>query len=64
MLTYLGVSSMMIALASKAKPTLYISIEGDTWTIKSETTFKTSKASFKIGEEFDETTADDRLMKV
>jgi len=58
-----GVNALMAGMASTAKPTLYISVEGDTWHLKSETTFKTSKVEFKIGTEFDETTADGRLMK-
>lgn len=58
-----GVGSVMAALGSKAKPTLYISIDGNTWTLKSETTFKTSTVTFQIGVECDETTADDRQMK-
>lgn len=55
---------MMAAIGSKARPTLYVSIDGDTWTLKSESTFKSSTIHFKLGVEFDETTADDRKMKV
>ena len=51
-------------IGSVAKPTLHISIDGDTWTLKSEATMKTTTIKFKLGEEFDETTADDRKMKV
>jgi len=58
-----GVGAIMAKLGSTAKPTLIISVDGDTWTMKSETTFKTTKVEFKIGVEFDETTADDRKMK-
>jgi len=59
-----GVGMIMAKLASTAKPKLTISIgEDDTWTLKSETTFKTAKIDFKLGVEFDETTADDRKMK-
>lgn len=58
-----GVGTIMAKVGSTAKPTLHISIDGDTWTLKSETTFKTSKVEFKLGEEFDETTVDDRQMK-
>jgi len=58
-----GVGAMMAKIGSTAKPTLYISVEGDTWTVKSETTFKTSKIEFKLGVPFDETTVDDRKMK-
>lgn len=55
---------MMAAIGNKARPTLYVSIDGDTWTLKSESTFKSSTIHFKLGVEFDETTADDRKMKV
>lgn len=58
-----GVGAIMAKVGSSAKPTLYISIDGDTWTLKSETTFKNSKVEFKLGVEFDETTVDDRQMK-
>jgi len=53
----------MAKLGSTAKPTLIISVDGDNWTMKSETTFKSTKVEFKLGVEFDETTADDRKMK-
>lgn len=58
-----GFSPEMAALGSKARPTLYISIDGDTWTLKSVTTMKTTIAIFQLGVEFDETTADGRQMK-
>ena len=59
-----GVNALMASIGSKAKPTVYISIEGDTWTLKTETTLKTASIQFKLGVEFDETTTDDRKMKV
>lgn len=58
-----GVNVVMAKLGSTAKPTVTIGIEGDTWTLKTETTFKKSKVQFKLGEEFDEETADGRKMK-
>jgi len=59
-----GVGTIMAKLGSTAKPKLTISVAEDgTWTVKSETTFKTTKLEFKLGQEFDETTADDRKMK-
>lgn len=51
-------------MAGVAKPNVTISINGDVITIKSESTFKNTEISFKLGEEFDETTADDRKTKV
>jgi len=58
-----GVGAIMAKLGSTAKPTLIITVDGDKWLMKSETTFKTSKVEFQLGVEFDETTADDRKMK-
>lgn len=46
------------------KPTLIISKEGDKVVLKTQSTFKNTEISFKLGEEFDETTADDRHCKV
>lgn len=51
-------------MAGVAKPNVTISINGDVITIKTESTFKNTEISFKLGEEFDETTADDRKTKV
>jgi len=59
-----GVGTVMAKLASAAKPKVTISVSEDgTWSMKTETTFKTHKFDFKLGVEFDETTADDRKMK-
>jgi hypothetical protein len=58
-----GVSAPMAKLGTLTKPTLTISIEGDTWNMKSETLFKNQKLHFSLGVEFDETTPDDRHMK-
>lgn len=46
------------------KPTLIILKEGDKVVLKTQSTFKNTEISFKLGEEFDETTADDRHCKV
>jgi len=62
-LAEVGVNAALAKIGSAAKPTVTISIDGDTWTLKSETLFKNSKVEFKLGVEFDETTADDRHMK-
>jgi len=57
-----GVNAVVAKLGSVAKPTVIIEIEGNVWTLKSETTFKNTKVSFELGKEFEETTADDRKM--
>jgi fatty acid-binding protein 3 len=46
------------------KPTTVIEVAGDTVTLKTQSTFKNTEINFKLGEEFDETTADDRKVKV
>ncbi|KFP36218.1 Fatty acid-binding protein, heart, partial [Chlamydotis macqueenii] len=50
-------------VASLTKPTTIIEVQGDKITVKTQSTFKNTEISFKLGEEFDETTADDRHVK-
>ncbi|KAJ8378452.1 hypothetical protein AAFF_G00242670 [Aldrovandia affinis] len=59
----LGVGFATRQVGSMTKPTTIISVEGDTVTLKTESTFKNTEIKFKLGEEFDETTADDRKVK-
>lgn len=59
-----GVSYPVRKLGGITKPTTIISVEGDTVTVKTQSTVKNTELSFKLGEEFDETTADDRKVKV
>ncbi|XP_042317266.1 fatty acid-binding protein 5 [Sceloporus undulatus] len=56
----LGVSMPMRKLGSMAKPDITISREGDKYTVKTESTFKTSEFCFKLGEKFEEDTLDGR----
>ncbi|XP_019383389.1 PREDICTED: myelin P2 protein-like [Gavialis gangeticus] len=56
----LGVSMAMRKMGSMAKPDVYISKDGDTITVKTESTFKTSQFSFKLNEKFEEHTLDGR----
>ncbi|KAI1243475.1 hypothetical protein IHE44_0001098, partial [Lamprotornis superbus] len=56
----LGVGMAMRKMGSMAKPDVYIIKDGDTITIKTESTFKTSQFSFKLGEKFEENTLDGR----
>lgn len=46
------------------KPTTVIEMNGDIITIKTHSTFKSTEINFKLEVEFDETTADDRKVKV
>lgn len=52
------------AVGNLTKPTTIISVEGDTVTVKTQSAVKNTELSFKLGEVFDETTADDRKVKV
>ncbi|KAM4630052.1 fatty acid-binding protein, heart [Polymixia lowei] len=59
----LGVGYATRQVGSMTKPTTVISVEGDKVTLKTQSTFKNTEINFKLGEEFDETTADDRKVK-
>lgn len=51
-------------MANLTKPTTIIELEGGKIILKTQSTFKSTEIIFKLGEEFDETTADDRHVKV
>ncbi|CAG0884384.1 unnamed protein product [Darwinula stevensoni] len=55
-----GVGMVMRKLGSTAKPVQDIKVENGKWTIITTTTFKTTNIEFRLGEEFEETTADGR----
>lgn len=59
-----GVSYATRKMGNMIKPTTIISFDNDMITLKTTSTFKNTELSFKLGEEFDETTADDRKVKV
>nr|XP_020036122.1 myelin P2 protein isoform X1 [Castor canadensis] len=59
----LGVGLATRKLGNLAKPSVIISKKGDYITIRTESTFKTTETSFKLGQEFEETTADNRKTK-
>ncbi|KAB0407666.1 hypothetical protein E2I00_016772 [Balaenoptera physalus] len=50
-------------LGNLAKPRVIISKKGDIITVRTESTFKDTEISFKLGQEFEETTADNRKTK-
>ncbi|XP_058032465.1 fatty acid-binding protein 5-like [Ahaetulla prasina] len=56
----LGVGIAMRKMGNMAKPDIIITRNGDTFTVKTESTFKTSEFSFKLNEKFDENTIDGR----
>ncbi|XP_056413288.1 fatty acid-binding protein, heart [Hyla sarda] len=59
----LGVGFATRQIASVTKPTLIISVDGDFIVVQTQSTFKNTELKFKLNEEFDETTADDRKVK-
>lgn len=59
-----GVGFATRQVAGFTKPTTIIELDGDKITVKTQSTFKNTEITFKLGEEFDETTADDRHVKV
>jgi len=59
----IGVGFVMRNMAKVQTPTVEVSNEGDEWTIKTITTFKTSEIKFKLGQEFDETRLDGVVVK-
>lgn len=59
-----GVGFATRQVGNVTKPTVIISQEGDKVMIRTQSTFKNTEISFTLGEEFDETTADDRNCKV
>ena len=54
----------MRKMGSMAKPDVYIIKDGDTITVKTESTFKSSQFSFKLDEKFEENTLDGRKTQV
>ncbi|KAM7105960.1 fatty acid-binding protein, adipocyte-like [Molossus nigricans] len=58
-----GVGFATRKVAGMAKPNMIIAVSGDVMNIKSESTFQNTKISFKLGQEFDKVTADDKKVK-
>lgn len=58
-----GVGFATRKVAGMAKPNMIISVNGDECIIRSESTFKNTEIHFKLDQEFDEVTADDRKVK-
>ncbi|XP_028293538.1 fatty acid binding protein 7, brain, a [Gouania willdenowi] len=59
----IGVGFATRQVGNVTKPTVVISQDGDKVVVKTTSTFKNSELSAKLGEEFDETTVDDRHVK-
>ncbi|XP_069479144.1 fatty acid-binding protein, heart [Ambystoma mexicanum] len=59
----IGVGFALRQVANMTKPTTICCVEGDNIIIKTQSTFKSTEMTFQLGQEFDETTADDRKVK-
>ncbi|XP_044314960.1 fatty acid-binding protein, muscle [Drosophila rhopaloa] len=59
----LGVGLVTRKMGNSLSPTVEVTLEGDTYTLTTTSTFKTSAISFKLGQEFDEETLDGRNVK-
>ncbi|XP_073522608.1 fatty acid-binding protein, heart [Phyllobates terribilis] len=59
----LGVGFATRQIANVTKPTTIISCDGDVFVLQTQSTFKNTEVKFKLNEEFDEITADDRKVK-
>lgn len=59
-----GVGFATRQVGNVTKPTVVISQDGDKVVVKTQSTFRNTELSAKLGEEFDETTPDDRHVKV
>merc|ERR1711915_655053 len=60
LLKLMDVSFLLRKAATVSTPVMEISEDGGTWTMKTSTTLKAMELEFKLGEKFDETTADGR----
>ncbi|CEF60940.1 Cytosolic fatty-acid binding domain and Lipocalin/cytosolic fatty-acid binding domain and Calycin-like domain and Calycin domain-containing protein [Strongyloides ratti] len=58
-----GISFLTRKLASKIKPVLTITVDGNNVSINSASTFKNHTTVFKLNEEFEENTIDGRIFK-
>ncbi|XP_033006874.1 fatty acid-binding protein, heart-like [Lacerta agilis] len=55
-----GVGFATRQMANLTKPTTIIEVDGNKITLKTQSTFKSTEIKFTIGEEFEETTADEK----
>ena len=59
----LGVGWLTRKLGGATSPVVEVTKDGDTYTMKTESTFKNTEVKFKLGQEFDEETPDGRDVK-
>lgn len=60
---FAGVGIVLRKMGNSVSPTVEMKKEGDTYTLTTTSTFKTSCISFKLDEEFDEETLDGRKVR-
>ena len=60
----LGVGFLVKTAAKNTKPTLEVVVDGDKYIFRSLSTFKNTEIAFKLGEEFEESRADGKKVKV
>lgn len=58
-----GVNFITRKIGNSISPTIYLTKEGDEFKLHTESTFKNTIVTFKLGEEFDEETIDGRKVK-
>ncbi|KRX92408.1 Fatty acid-binding -like protein 6, partial [Trichinella pseudospiralis] len=59
----LGVNYLLRKIGNAVTPTVELSLDGDVWTMRNISTFRTLEVSFRLGEEVDEVTPDGRNVK-
>ncbi|XP_047097603.1 fatty acid-binding protein, muscle-like isoform X1 [Schistocerca piceifrons] len=59
----LGVGMVTRKMGNAVSPVIELTKDGDTYTLKSSSTFKNTVITFKLGEEFEEETPDGRKVK-
>jgi len=59
----LGVGLILRKVGNSVSPTVFLSKDGDEFTFTTQSTFKNTAITFKLGEEFDEETIDGRKVK-
>ncbi|XP_019507512.1 PREDICTED: fatty acid-binding protein 9-like [Hipposideros armiger] len=62
-LEQLGIPAAFRHLAALEKPRITIRSHGEKLSIKTQSSLKTTEISFRLGQQFDETTADNRKVK-
>nr|AXY94703.1 FABP [Habrobracon hebetor] len=63
MMKALGVGLVTRKMGAQVSPVVELNKDGDTFSLKTTSTFKSSEVKFKLGEEFDEETPDGRKVK-